>query len=174
MNTINRDKLIFRNYAASDLDACRALWKELTQQHRIIYGDDTIGGPNPGLAFDGHLKKIGKKNTFVLEYRSRVVALAGLVMKDGEAEIDPVVVRKRYRGEGIGTMLMDELCKAASAMGIRYLCVRPVARNREAMEFYHKMGYTLLGQVEMFMDLRPVKTNKWKKGPSLFGLPYGY
>ncbi len=39
----------------SDREACRALWRELTECHRTIYGDPSIGGDDPGLYFDEHL-----------------------------------------------------------------------------------------------------------------------
>ncbi len=37
-----------RRYASRDLDRCRELWVELTQHHRDIYGDPSIGGVDPG------------------------------------------------------------------------------------------------------------------------------
>jgi hypothetical protein len=41
-----------RDYADGDYDACRSLWAELTEYHRDIYGDPSIGGDDPGAAFD--------------------------------------------------------------------------------------------------------------------------
>jgi len=38
---------VTRKYRSSDIEQCRSLWKELTEWHRIIYKDPTIGGENP-------------------------------------------------------------------------------------------------------------------------------
>ena len=48
-----------RKYGPSDIEPCRALWSEMTQHHRDIYDDPSIGGDNPGLEFDNHLQKVG-------------------------------------------------------------------------------------------------------------------
>ncbi len=37
-----------RAYQREDYEACRELWRELTERHRDIYGDPTIGGAIPG------------------------------------------------------------------------------------------------------------------------------
>ena len=37
-----------RTYESEDRDACRLLWAELTQHHRELYADPTIGGEQPG------------------------------------------------------------------------------------------------------------------------------
>ena len=41
-----------REYASADYSACRMLWVELTEHHRRIYEDPSIGGDDPGGAFD--------------------------------------------------------------------------------------------------------------------------
>ena len=37
-------KVTLRDYQASDFGVCRSIWAELTQHHRDIYEDPTIGG----------------------------------------------------------------------------------------------------------------------------------
>jgi hypothetical protein len=57
--------ITIRQYDLSDLEGCRALWVELTQRHREIYNDPTIGGDSPGLYFDKHLAQTGSKCLWV-------------------------------------------------------------------------------------------------------------
>jgi hypothetical protein len=45
-------EIIIRDYVESDYGACRSLWAELTEYHRVIYGDPSIGGDDPGAGFD--------------------------------------------------------------------------------------------------------------------------
>lgn len=56
---------IVRRFRPGDRQACRRLWAELTEWHRRIYGDSSIGGSNPGSHFDVHLKEYGSENIWV-------------------------------------------------------------------------------------------------------------
>jgi hypothetical protein len=44
-----RVSVIIREYTPADVDACRDLWRALTQRHRDIHGDPSIGGADPGI-----------------------------------------------------------------------------------------------------------------------------
>jgi GNAT superfamily N-acetyltransferase len=94
---------------------------------------------------------------------------------DGEEpEIDPLIVLASHRGYGIGTALLNRVLTEAKELGTRYVQVRPVARNREAIAFYHAAGFCLLGRVELFMDLQPTTGGAWVPGPRLFGHSFEY
>ena len=47
--------VVVRDYTAADYSACRVLWVELTEHHRRIYEDPSVGGNDPGSAFDDYL-----------------------------------------------------------------------------------------------------------------------
>lgn len=166
-------KLTIREYGPADLDACRRLWRELTQRHREIYEDPKIGGDDPGRLFDEYLANPALVGPWVVEWDSAVVALGGLLVEGADAEVEPVVVLTRCRGRGIGTRLIEFLIDEARRRGVRSLGVRPVARNVEAMACFRRAGFELLGHVEMFQHLAgSVRT--WKRGITLHGEEYGY
>ena len=125
-----------RPYTPSDLEPCRALWAELTQHHRNIYGDPSIGGEAPGLYFDRHLARVGPDHIWVAECAGKVVGLVGLILDDQEAEVEPIVVALEQRGQGIGRLLLDRVTQEAERLGVRFLNVRPVARNIDAISFF--------------------------------------
>ena len=166
--------LTIRQYAPSDLDACRDLWSELTQRHRNIYDDQTIGGDDPGLAFDGHLQSPKNAGTWIVEQRGQVVAFATLLADGDEAEIDPIVVRSDLRSQGIGTRLIRLMIDEAKRRGVRSLSIRPVARNVEAMTLYHDLGFRTLGHIDMFMELDAGSARGWKTGIEIHGRDYKY
>jgi GNAT superfamily N-acetyltransferase len=162
-----------REYRDTDLDACRHLWRELTQRHRDIYGDSSIGGDDPGRLFDEYLENLALVGPWVVEWDSAVVALGGLLVEGSQAEVEPVVVLSRCRSHGIGTRLIEHLIEEARRRGVRSLSVRPVARNAEAMACFRRAGFSFLGHVEMFQDL--VRGDrKWKRGITLHGEEYRY
>ena len=48
--------VLVREYASGDYQVWRRLWAELTEHHRQIYRDPTIGGDDPGSGFDDFLE----------------------------------------------------------------------------------------------------------------------
>ncbi len=162
-----------RPYRASDLERCRALWVELTQRHRNIYDDPNIGGDAPGLYFDKHLAQVGPERVWVAEC-DEVVGLVSLIVEGKEAKVEPIVVAATHRGQGIGQALIERMVKEAKELEMSYLNVKPVARNVEAIAFYHAAGLNILGNIEMFMDLRSPASTGWKSGVELFGRTFEY
>ena len=142
-----------RPYAASDLAACRHLWAELTEAHRELYADPSIGGADPGRAFDAHLA--AAEHVWVAEVDGVVVGLAGLLLEDGQAELEPVVVSASSRGRGVGRLLAETVVAAARDRGYRQLRVRPAGRNTDAIRFFHALGFDVLGRVDVRVDLEP-------------------
>jgi ribosomal protein S18 acetylase RimI-like enzyme len=158
-----------RGYQGKDLEGCREIWEELTAWHREIYDDPTIGGLNPGLYFDIHLEKAGPDHLLVALDGGTVVGLTGYLLVEGDAEVEPLVVRKTHRGRGIGTMLLDALVRRLESTGVKYLSVRPVIRNVKAIEFFRTHGFDKLGRVELFIDYTG---NLWKKDLKLFDMDF--
>lgn len=150
------------------------MWSDLTQHHRELYGDQTIGGSYPGRYFDQHLTRVGPEHIWVAEFRGTVVGLVGLIVEGEEAEVEPLAVRAEYRRRGIGRALLAHVTRQASKLEIRYLSIRPVARNRQAIALFHRAGFRRLGRVEMFTDLRADARSG--QGPSIrfFGRRFGY
>jgi GNAT superfamily N-acetyltransferase len=160
-----------RKYQPRDLEQCRALWKELTDWHREIYQDPTIGGLHPEEYFDKHLSEIGQDWLWVAVHDSQVVGFTGLIMKGEGAEIEPLIVSKSYRRKGIGKQLVETVINQARNKGIRFLNVKPVARNIQAIKFLYEEGFTKLGHIELFIDFSDYA---WKQGPELFGCTFNF
>jgi N-acetylglutamate synthase-like GNAT family acetyltransferase len=159
--------VIVRGYRDADLDACRALWVELTQWHRDIYGAPEIGGSDPASHFNSHLERVGPENIWIAEIDDDVVGFAGLILEGKTAELEPIVVSGACRGQGIGRALANAVVSRARKRGLRRLVVRPAARNAEAIGFFHSRGFGVLGQVELMLELVPM--DGWRPGERLAG-----
>lgn len=147
------------------------MWTELTEKHREIYDNPVIGGDDPGRHFDEHLSRVGTENLYVAVAGSDVVALMGLIKREDEVEIEPMVVSREYRDKGIGRMLIDIAFEEARKLGVTFLSVRPVARNVEAMRFFSDRGFRNIGHVELFVDL---SGRDWRSRLNLHGVSYDY
>ncbi len=166
--------LRMRPYAPSDMESCRDLWRELNQRHRDIYDDQSIGGDDPGVEFDEHLRRRHIVGTWVTEQNDEVVAFVCLLVDGEEGEIDPIVVRSAKRSRGIGRQLLGLMVEEARRRGVRSLSIKPVARNIEAMALYHDVGFRTLGHIDMFMDLQEGMDRDWRHSIEIHGLDYKY
>lgn len=158
-----------RGYDASDLEACRGLWVELTEWHRELFASPTIGGDDPGRKFDEHLSRVGAEHIWIAEGNGRPVGMVGVIPSTDESELEPIVVAREWRGRGVGVELARVVIEAARQRGDRFLSTKPVARNDAALGFFHGLGFDVLGQLELLADLRSPEEQTWRSGPSLAG-----
>ncbi len=162
-------KYFIRPYQPADLQSCRALWEELTGWHRQLYHDDTIGGENPGEAFDRYLASPALAQVWVAEAEGRVIGFTGLLVYGEEAEIEPVIVHQETRSQGIGTALLEAVIAEARSRQVRFLSLRPVARNVKAITFFVEMGFQMVGQIDLFQDLASSSKREWLESINLHG-----
>ena len=163
-----------RKYQDGDLESCNYLWRELTQRHRDVYFDQSIGGDDPGAAFENYLKKTNLAGIWIVEQAALVIGMAGLLVDGSDAEIEPIVIRSDFRSRGVGTLLIERLKIEAKQHGSGYLSIRPVARNIEAIKCFHRAGFSLLGHIDMFLDLSEEGDQGWKDGVTIHGNTFRY
>jgi len=167
-------KIHIRGFQPDDLDQCRSLWVELAQRHRDIYNDAGIGGEDPGREFDAHLARVGAERVWVAAEGNSIVGFVSLIVKDEETEVEPIVVAAHRRNRGIGRQLLDHVIGEAKKLDVKFLCVKPVARNIEAISFFHEAGFNTLGHIQLFMWLRPAIPDRWEKGTEMFGKQFDF
>jgi GNAT superfamily N-acetyltransferase len=169
-----KSEVIVRDYAEGDYGACRSLWSELTEYHRRIYGDPSIGGDDPGAGFDDYLAYARRTGSWVAECDGRVIGLTGLFDRGVSGEVEPVVVAEEARNRGIGRLLISRVVEEGLTRGYEYLAIRPVARNVAAVRRFYAAGFrTLGGHIDLTMDLA-ARRQEWLSGASLHGLDFDY
>jgi ribosomal protein S18 acetylase RimI-like enzyme len=146
----------------------------MTQRHRYIYDDPSIGGDNPGLEFDAHLSRVGSERVWVATSGEEIIGFVSLILDDEQAEVEPIVVSSQHRGRGIGQKLLNHAIEQAKKLGVLCLSVKPVARNEEAIAFFYNAGFKILGHIQLFMWLGPSSPGQWRPGPKLFGKSFDY
>jgi GNAT superfamily N-acetyltransferase len=169
--------ILIRKYGDSDYAACRSLYGELAQHHAEIYEDPSIAGYDPGRGFDKYLARLDRCGTWIAESGGKIVGLAGLLTNVGEegvGEIEPVVIVSTSRSRGIGTRLVEYVISEAKKRGFRFLTIRPELRNEKAFALYVRLGFNMVGHVELFQDLSPTSERKWKPGILIHGKELKY
>jgi GNAT superfamily N-acetyltransferase len=146
----------------------------MTERHRAIYEDPSIGGEDPGREFDDHLSRVGPELVWVATSEKDVVGFVSLIVEGEQAEVEPIVVSAMHRSRGIGDQLLGRAIDEAKKLGVSCLSVKPVARNVDAISFFYEAGFRILGHIQLFMWLGPSFPGQWKRGPELFGRQFDY
>src|SRR6266545_4074558 len=165
-----------RSYRPTDHPTCRALWAELTQQQRRLYNDPSIGGEDPGAAFEEYLTRLDLSGMWVADHaEDGVVGFVGLILaeRSGEGEVEPVVVTEAHRHRGIGRALLSKVGDEARRRQLKDLTITPASRNIDAIRCLHSVGYTALSSVTLTLDLDG-RGPKWQDGVDLHGLRFSY
>jgi GNAT superfamily N-acetyltransferase len=160
-----------REYGPADLGACRRLYGQLVEHHRAIYDDPTIGGNDPGAGFDDYLAIPERAVTWVATDGERIVGMTGLVWEGEESTIEPVIVDRNCRRNGIGRMLVETAIEESRRRGATDVNIKPVARNASAILAFHQLGFRTLGHLQMFMSLDR-DPSYWRSGLELHGRPF--
>ena len=165
---------LIREYQPGDLERCRALWRSLVQRHRDLYGDPTLGGEDPGLELDAYLEREQLHRAWVAERGGEVLGFCGLLVSGEESELEPIVVEPGHRSRGMGALLAHAAIEESRRLGVKYVNVRPVARNREAIRFFHREGFRLLGRFELSIALDEATPFGSARTTELQGLVFDY
>src|SRR5437762_4527652 len=73
---------VIRPYEDRDREACRSLYRSLTQWHRDLYADQSIHGDrDPGDFFDEHLATVGAERIWVAEEDGGILGFVGLIVE---------------------------------------------------------------------------------------------
>ena len=67
--------------------------------------------------------------------------------------------------------MIETVITEAQRLNVKFLSVKPVARNIEAIDFFYNQGFRNIGHIELFIDF---SKQEWKKGLNLFDLQFNY
>ncbi len=158
----------------SDYEVCLSLYEELSRYYADIYGDPAIAEGDSGRWLESLRNSHEYTGTWIAEADGRVAGLASLLINGEEGEIEPVIVSTPFRNKGIGTMLVRHLVDEAKNRKVRFLNIRPTARNEKAISLYVRLGFNMLGSIGLFQDLSPESTREWKSGIVIHGHKLDY
>lgn len=143
------EKIFIRKAIINDLKPVLELNNSLFELEYNNY-DDTL---KKGWSFESDGKEyfeymIKNEVVFVAEIDGKIVGyLAGSICKqmsyitESFAELDNMCINDKYRGIGIGTLLINEFKKYCLEYNIQNIKVTASAKNIRAIEFYEKNGF---------------------------------
>ena len=80
--------------------------------------------------------------------------------QDGGLVIETIGLLPEYQGQGIGSRLVRDVCREASARGIS-VSLEVQKANRRARSLYERLGFTTAGETEMGLAMMwlPTRSN---------------
>ncbi len=106
-----------------------------------------------------------EKSIYLVAVREEeVIGCCGAVNACGDGDIDIVMVKEAYRGQGIAYSMLQELLKAGKTIGIENYTLEVRVSNAPAIHVYEKLGFVSEGIRPRFYE-KPVEDAMimWKR-----------
>ena len=86
---------------------------------------------------------------FVAEHENNIIGIALCYLrfstwKGKTLHLEDLIVKQDYRGQGLGTLLLDEVIKYGYSHGVQRVCWEVLDWNTNAIEFYKNKGAKIL------------------------------
>lgn len=97
------------------------------------------------------ISKLSDYHSFVAELHGQVVGFAGACISHAFEKnstylrLIALIVDEKFRGNGIGNALVEEVEKWAKAAGVSSVVITSGAAREKAHEFYKRAGYPITG-----------------------------
>ena len=79
--------------------------------------------------------------------------ICGLLVDDEESNLEPIFIDPNHRGRSIGAGLAETAISESRRLGFKHINVQPVASNLEAIRFFRREGFRILGHLELAIQL---------------------
>jgi GNAT superfamily N-acetyltransferase len=137
----------------------------------------TIGTPadaESGAGFEEYLTRLDLSGMWVAHHAEEgVVGFVGLILHGRAGAVDPVVVTRSRRGEGIGRSLIEYVGDQARQRGMRELTISPSLRNIEAIRCLYRAGFDAAATITLALDLKG-REGQWRDGVDIHGERFRY
>lgn len=87
----------------------------------------------------------GNSKYIVAKITDKIVGFAGFIPVLDEADISNIVVRKDFRGQKIGSLLLKSLIDLACSLNLKILNLEVCESNIPAIKLYEKFGFEVCG-----------------------------
>ncbi len=87
----------------------------------------------------------GNSNYLVAKWNQKIVGFAGIKILMDEADIMNIVIKKDFRNQGIGSLLLEKLINLAIKSNLACITLEVMEENYSAIHLYRKFGFEQTG-----------------------------
>jgi ribosomal-protein-alanine N-acetyltransferase len=84
--------------------------------------------------------------------KGELIGFAGIMVVLDQADITNIVVKKDFRGNGVGNILLKNLISLADELNFNTITLEVNENNKVAISLYEKFGFTLCGQRKKYYN----------------------
>ena len=81
----------------------------------------------------------------VIKNGSEILGFAGIWIAIDEAHITNIVIKKNYRNQGLGSIILENLITLAFSLNLKCITLEVRQSNSPAIKLYEKFGFNKLG-----------------------------
>ena len=82
----------------------------------------------------------------VVKDNSNIVGFAGIKLVIPDCDIMNIVVKKDFRNQGLGSLLLKNLINLAKSLGVRNIFLEVDEKNSPAISLYNKYGFKTISK----------------------------
>ena len=87
------------------------------------------------------------------QINGEILGFAGILINIDIVEIMNIVVRKKYRKQGIGQKLLKELVKIAQKTNVEFINLEVNVKNKPAIKLYEKYSFEQIGVRKKYYNM---------------------
>ncbi|USB32925.1 GNAT family N-acetyltransferase [Paenibacillus sp. YPG26] len=125
---------------------------ELIEIDKLVWSSETTPAELAPVTRESFLQQNPPGSQLVAVIEERICGYLGFycptpLQSNGHVYEINIAVHPSYQRQGIGRALMDGMKQHAARQGIRKLCLRVLATNGKALEFYRSCGFMEQGRL---------------------------
>lgn len=157
-------RILIRKISEKDFGNINKLFIKVDEYHRINLSSIFEKKENIGRTIE-YLKNIcnsEESELFVAEYDNEIVGIVEInikrtvnnfLKKDREwVSLDTIMIKEKYRNNGIGEMLMDTVLDWSREKNINRIELNVYEFNKSAIKFYQRLGFETLNRT-MYIEI---------------------
>lgn len=94
------------------------------------------------------------KKYIVAKLENEIIGFCGLMINFDEIEIMNIVVKKVYRGKGVGNALLNEIIRISQNLNCKKIFLEVNEKNKPAIKLYEKNGFKKIGIRKKYYNSR--------------------
>ena len=76
----------------------------------------------------------------VIKNNSKIIGFAGIKVSPPDCDIMNIVIKKDFRNQGFGSLLLEELIKLSKSLDVQNIFLEVNEQNLPAISLYNKLG----------------------------------
>ena len=140
------DNFIIRIAGVEDASLISFLYKLVWDEQKGSFPVELLNARQPG---KNEMKRwLARETYFVADSNNKIIGVVGCFMEYGHCKLVHMAVLEKYRGKGIGSLLLEEVEKFARKNNANKIWFDTSTRLKESIKFYKNKDFRIDGELK--------------------------